>query len=324
MTRTHRGPFQWGDRVQLTDNKGRHVTVSLTPGGECHSHKGVLPHETLIDVPEGSVVANSHGVEYLAFRPLLDDFALSMPRGAAIVYPKDAAQIVTFGDIFPGAVVVEAGIGSGALTLSLLRAVGESGSVTSFERRPEFADIAQANIASFFGETPSTHSLRIGDLVDELPKAFAAGEVDRVVLDMLAPWECVDAVADALVAGGVVVSYVATVTQMSRTVEALRQHTGFTNIEQFETLVRGWHVDGLAVRPDHRMVAHTGFLITARRLTDGTVPPRTRRNKPEFEDADIEAWTPGAIGQRESSAKRLRKATREALSNRDIAAAGDE
>jgi tRNA (adenine57-N1/adenine58-N1)-methyltransferase len=284
----------------------------------------VLPHETLIDVPEGSVVANSHGVEYLAFRPLLDDFALSMPRGAAIVYPKDAAQIVTFGDIFPGAVVVEAGIGSGALTLSLLRAVGESGSVTSFERRAEFADIAQANIASFFGETPSTHALQIGDLVDELPKAFAAGEVDRVVLDMLAPWECVDVVADALVAGGVVVSYVATVTQMSRTVEALRQHTGFTNIEQFETLVRGWHVDGLAVRPDHRMVAHTGFLITARRLTDGTVPPRTRRNKPEFEDADIEAWTPGAIGQRESSAKRLRKATREALSNRDIAAASEE
>ncbi len=324
MTRAHRGPFQWGDRVQLTDNKGRHVTVSLVPGGECHSHKGVLKHEQLIDVPEGSVVANSHGVEYLAFRPLLDDFAMSMPRGAAIVYPKDAAQIVTFGDIFPGAIVVEAGIGSGALTLSLLRAVGESGSVTSFERRAEFAEIAQANIASFFGETPSTHSVRIGDLVDELPKAFSPGEVDRVVLDMLAPWECVDVVGDALVAGGVVVCYVATVTQMSRTVEALRQHTGFTNIEQFETLVRSWHVEGLAVRPDHRMVAHTGFLITARRLTDGTVPPRTRRNKPEFDDADIEAWTPGAIGQRESSAKRLRKATREAVSNRDIATSGDE
>ena len=324
MTRTHRGPFQWGDRVQLTDNKGRHVTLSLVAGGEYHSHKGVLKHEQLVDVPEGSVVANSHGVEYLAFRPLLDDFAMSMPRGAAIVYPKDAAQIVTFGDIFPGAIVIEAGIGSGALTLSLLRAVGESGSVTSFERRAEFAEIAQANIASFFGETPATHSVRIGDLVDELPKTFSAGEVDRVVLDMLAPWECVDVVADALVAGGVVVCYVATVTQMSRTVEALRQHSGFTNIEQFETLVRGWHVEGLAVRPDHRMVAHTGFLITARRLTDGTIPPRTRRNKPEFDDADIEAWTPGAIGQRESSAKRLRKATREALSNRDIATAGEE
>lgn len=324
MTRAHRGPFRWGDRVQLTDNKGRHVTVSLVPGGECHSHKGVLKHEALIDVPEGSVVVNSHGVEYLAFRPLLDDFAMSMPRGAAIVYPKDSAQIVTFGDIFPGAVVVEAGIGSGALTLSLIRAVGDSGSVTSFERRAEFAEIAEANIASFFGEAPATHRVVIGDVVDELPRTFGKGEVDRVVLDMLAPWECVDVVADALVAGGVVVCYVATVTQMSRTVEALRQHAGFTNIDQFETLVRGWHVDGLAVRPDHRMVAHTGFLITARRLTDGTVPPRTRRNKPEFDDADIEAWTPGAIGQRETSAKRLRKAVREANSNRDIAASRDE
>ena len=147
MTRPFRGPFGWGDRVQLTDNKGRHVTVSLTPGGEYHSHKGVLKHESLIGVPEGSVVSNTHGVEYLAFRPLLDDFAMSMPRGAAIVYPKDAAHIVTFGDIFPGAVVVEAGIGSGALTLSLLRAVGESGTVTSFERRSEFADIALANMA---------------------------------------------------------------------------------------------------------------------------------------------------------------------------------
>lgn len=319
MTRPFRGPFGWGDRVQLTDNKGRHVTVSLTLGGEYHSHKGVLKHESLIGVPEGSVVTNTHGIEYLAFRPLLDDFAMSMPRGAAIVYPKDAAHIVTFGDIFPGAVVVEAGIGSGALTLSLLRAVGESGTVTSFERRSEFADIARANITSFFGAEPSNHRVVIGDLVHELPRTFTPGEVDRVVLDMLAPWECVDVVADALVAGGVVICYVATVTQMSRTVEALRQHSGFTNIDQFETLVRGWHVDGLAVRPNHRMVAHTGFLITARRLTDGTVPPRSRRNKPEFDDADIEAWTPGAIGQRESSAKRLRKAMRDATSNRDIA-----
>lgn len=323
MTRQQRGLFQWGDRVQLTDAKGRHITVSLVEGGEYHSHKGVLKHEDLVGKTEGTVVSNTHGVEYLAFRPLLGDFAMSMPRGAAIVYPKDAAQIVTFGDIFPGAVVVEAGVGSGALTLSLLRAVGESGSVTSFERRPEFADIAGANITSFFGSDPANHRIVIGDLVDSLPAEFGAGEVDRVVLDMLAPWECIDVVGTALVAGGVVVCYVATVTQMSRTVEALRHHGGFTNIEHFETLVRGWHVDGLAVRPDHRMVAHTGFLITARRLTDGVVPPSSRRNKPEFEDSDIEAWTPGAVGQRETSAKRLRKAAREATANRDIAL-GDE
>lgn len=317
MTRRHRGPFHWGDRVQLTDAKGRHTTVSLVPGGEVHTHHGVLAHESLIGVSEGTVVTNTHGIDYLVFRPLLDDFAMSMPRGAAIVYPKDAAHIVTFGDIFPGAVVVEAGVGSGALTLSLLRAVGQTGSVTSFERREEFATIAAANIESFFGENPDNHQIVLGDLVAELPGQFGPDSVDRVVLDMLAPWECVDAVAEALVAGGVLVCYVATVTQMSRTAEALKAHGGFTNIEHFETLVRGWHVEGLAVRPDHRMVAHTGFLVTARRLSPGVVPPSTRRNKPEFDDADVEAWTPGAVGQREVSAKRLRRAVRDASAVRD-------
>ena len=324
MTRRHRGPFHWGDRVQLTDAKGRHTTVSLVPGGEVHTHHGVLAHESLIGVSEGTVVTNTHGIDYLVFRPLLDDFAMSMPRGAAIVYPKDAAHIVTFGDIFPGAVVVEAGVGSGALTLSLLRAVGQTGSVTSFERREEFATIAAANIESFFGEQPDNHRIVLGDLVAELPGQFGPDSVDRVVLDMLAPWECVDAVAEALVAGGVLVCYVATVTQMSRTAEALKAHGGFTNIEHFETLVRGWHVEGLAVRPDHRMVAHTGFLVTARRLSPGVVPPSTRRNKPEFDDADVEAWTPGAVGQREVSAKRLRRAVRDASAVRDAGSNASE
>ena len=324
MTRRHRGPFHWGDRVQLTDAKGRHTTVSLVPGGEVHTHHGVLAHESLIGVSEGTVVTNTHGIDYLVFRPLLDDFAMSMPRGAAIVYPKDAAHIVTFGDIFPGAVVVEAGVGSGALTLSLLRAVGQTGSVTSFERREEFATIAAANIESFFGEDPDNHRIVLGDLVAELSGQFGPDSVDRVVLDMLAPWECVDAVAEALVAGGVLVCYVATVTQMSRTAEALKAHGGFTNIEHFETLVRGWHVEGLAVRPDHRMVAHTGFLVTARRLSPGVVPPSTRRNKPEFDDADVEAWTPGAVGQREVSAKRLRRAVRDASAVRDAGSNASE
>jgi len=324
LTRRHRGPFHWGDRVQLTDAKGRHTTVSLVPGGEVHTHHGVLAHESLIGVSEGTVVTNTHGIDYLVFRPLLDDFAMSMPRGAAIVYPKDAAHIVTFGDIFPGAVVVEAGVGSGALTLSLLRAVGQTGSVTSFERREEFATIAAANIESFFGEDPDNHRIVLGDLVAELSGQFGPDSVDRVVLDMLAPWECVDAVAEALVAGGVLVCYVATVTQMSRTAEALKAHGGFTNIEHFETLVRGWHVEGLAVRPDHRMVAHTGFLVTARRLSPGVVPPSTRRNKPEFDDADVEAWTPGAVGQREVSAKRLRRAVRDASAVRDAGSNASE
>ncbi len=313
MTRPHRGPYQWGDRVQLTDEKGRHHTVSLVEGGELHSHRGVLAHELLIGLTDGSVVTNSHGTEYLAFRPLLSDFAMSMPRGAAIVYPKDAAHIVTFGDIFPGSVVVEAGVGSGALTLSLLQAVGESGSVTSFERRDEFAQIAAANIEGYFGANPANHRIVVGDLVELLPTAFAAGEVDRVVLDMLAPWECVDAVADALTPGGVVVCYVATVTQMSRTVEAIRHHGGFTRTDASETIVRGWHVEGLAVRPDHRMVAHTGFLITSRRLSPGVIPPKPqRKTKPDFDNVDIETWTPGAVGDREQSAKRIRRVQRDA------------
>jgi tRNA (adenine57-N1/adenine58-N1)-methyltransferase len=313
VTRPHRGPYQWGDRVQLTDEKGRHHTVSLVEGGELHSHRGVLAHELLIGLTDGSVVTNSHGTEYLAFRPLLSDFAMSMPRGAAIVYPKDAAHIVTFGDIFPGSVVVEAGVGSGALTLSLLQAVGESGSVTSFERRDEFAQIAAANIEGYFGANPANHRIVVGDLVELLPTAFAAGEVDRVVLDMLAPWECVDAVADALTPGGVVVCYVATVTQMSRTVEAIRHHGGFTRTDASETIVRGWHVEGLAVRPDHRMVAHTGFLITSRRLSPGVIPPKPqRKTKPDFDNVDIETWTPGAVGDREQSAKRIRRVQRDA------------
>ena len=313
MKRPHRGVFQWGDRVQLTDEKGRHHTVSLAEGGELHSHRGVLKHESLIGLTDGSVVANSHGTEYLAFRPLLSDFAMSMPRGAAIVYPKDAAHIVTFGDIFPGAVVVEAGVGSGALSLSLLQAIGETGSLTSFERREEFAEIAAANIEGYFGDPPVNHRIVVGDLVEALPSAFSAGEVDRVVLDMLAPWECVEVVAEALAPGGVVVCYVATVTQMSRLVEAIRHHGGFTRTESFETLVRSWHVEGLAVRPDHRMVAHTGFLVTSRRLSPGIVPPRPqRRTKPEFDDSDTEVWTPGAVGDREQSEKRLRRAVRDA------------
>jgi tRNA (adenine57-N1/adenine58-N1)-methyltransferase len=246
-----------------------------------------------------------------------------MPRGAAIVYPKDAAQIVVFADIFPGATVVEAGVGSGALSLWLLRAVGPQGRLLSFERREEFADVALGNVASFLGAEPANWSVTLGDLTDELPNAVPAGTVDRVVLDMLAPWECVDAVAEALTPGGLVVCYVATVTQLSRTVESLRDTGLFTSPEPFETMVRGWHVEGLAVRPDHRMVGHTGFLVTARRLAPGTVlPTRARRaSKTSYSDEDVEVWTPGALGERSASDKRLRKAAREALRTAEHAAA---
>ena len=309
-----RGPFRIGDRVQLTDPKGRLRTVTLTEHGELHTHHGVLRHAQLIGRPDGSVVENSAGHEYLALRPLLGDFVMSMPRGAAIVYPKDAAQILAQADIFPGATVVEAGVGSGALALWLLRAIGAGGRLVSFERRPDFAEVARANIATFLGEDPGNHEIVVGDLVDGLPAAVPHGTADRVVLDMLAPWECIDAVADALTPGGVVLCYVATATQLSRVAEYIRGTGLFTEPEANETMVRGWHVQGLAVRPDHRMVAHTGFLLTARRLAPGTVAPERKRrgNKATYGDDDLELWTPGAVGDREITDRNLRKRVREA------------
>ena len=309
-----RGPFREGDRVQLTDAKGRLHTTTLRAEAELHTHKGVLRHADIIGQPDGSVISNSAGHTYLALRPLLRDFAMSMPRGAAIVYPKDAAQIVMQADVFPGAVVVEAGVGSGALSLALLRAIGAEGRLISFERREEFADVARANVETFFGAVPETWSIEIGDLAERLPVVCAPASVDRVVLDMLAPWECMDAVAEALTPGGVVICYVATATQLSRTAEYLRGMGVFTEPDASETMVRGWHVEGLAVRPDHRMVAHTGFLLTARRLAPGAIRPETQRraSKSSYGDDDVEIWTPGAVGDREITDKNLRKRIREA------------
>jgi len=325
-TRRSSGPFRAGDRVQLTGPKGRMNTITLEPGKLFHSHRGVLPHDAIIGLPDGSVVTNNAGVEHLALRPLLTDFVMSMPRGAAIVYPKDAAQIVALADIFPGATVVEAGVGSGALSLWLLRAIGPEGRLLSFERREEFADVARDNAATFLGGDPGNWTLTVGDLQDALPAAVEPGSVDRVVLDMLAPWETLDAVTAALKPGGVVICYVATVTQLSRVAEAIRASGDFTHPQSNETMVRGWHVEGLAVRPDHRMIAHTGFLITARRLAPGTVLPELKRrpSKSDYSDADVEVWTPGALGERESSPKSLRKRMREAATSADLAKGRDE
>lgn len=314
VTRRQSGPFVDGDQVQLTDPKGRLNTITLEPGNAFHSHRGVLDHDVLIGLPDGSVVENSQGIAYLALRPLLTDFVMSMPRGAAIIYPKDAAQILAQADIFPGARVIEAGVGSGALSMWLLRAIGDRGHLFSFERREEFAQIAEGNVSAYFGTRPTNWTITMGDLQDALPQVAPTGTADRAVLDMLAPWECLDAVAEALTPGGVLLVYVATATQLSRVAEAMRHTETFTEPVSTETMVRGWNVDGLSVRPDHRMVAHTGFLLTARRLADGAgrFVKAKRGSKTEFGDEDVELWTPGAVGDRQASDKRLRKAAREA------------
>jgi tRNA (adenine57-N1/adenine58-N1)-methyltransferase len=271
----HRGPLRVGEWVRLTDQKGRRHNFELVPGKRFFSNKGHLEHDDIIGREEGFSIASSAGGEYLCFRPLLSEFVVSMPRGAAVVYPKDSAQIVAMADIYPGARVVEAGVGSGALTCTLLRAVGPHGRVTSYERREEFADVARQNVTQFFGGDHPAWQLILGDLAEELVASGA--RADRVILDMLAPWECIDAVGDVLTPGGIVCAYVATTTQLSRVVETIRCHGEFTEPSVWESLVRDWHVEGLAVRPGHKMIGHTAFLVTARRMAPGERPPLKKR-----------------------------------------------
>jgi tRNA (adenine57-N1/adenine58-N1)-methyltransferase len=312
MISTPRGPFEPGYQVQLTDPKGRHHQLVLVPGKSFFTHRGSISHDDLIGLADGSVVMASGGTPYVALRPLLADYTLAMKRGAAVIYPKDAAQIVAMADIFPGARVIEAGVGSGALTCWLLRAVGEAGRVTSYERRPDFAEIAQRNVGTFFGGPPANWQLVHGDFGGKegteppdgpalsaenfnaensapgLTSQDRADRVDRVVLDMLAPWDSLDAATRALVSGGVLCCYVATTTQLSRVVEAIRTQQRYDEPSAWETMVRGWHVDGLAVRPEQRMIGHTGFLVTARRLADGVTPPPRRRRPSKGAHPDAE------------------------------------
>jgi tRNA (adenine57-N1/adenine58-N1)-methyltransferase catalytic subunit len=339
-----RGPLAPGDQVQLTDPKGRRHRVVLEAGRSFHTHRGSLAHDDLIGRPEGSVVVSSGGTAYVALRPLLADYTLSMTRGAAVIYPKDAGQILALADIFAGARVVEAGAGSGALSCWLLRAVGESGLLVSYERRPDFAEIARQNVERYFGGPHPSWRLVIGELPADgaaagAPEASSAydvisaddeaaaehgaadhetadhetaehetaeheaadhqtaehGAFDRVVLDMLAPWEYADAAAMSLRAGGLICCYVATTTQLSRTVEALRAQGSFDEPAAWESLLRGWHVDGLAVRPEHRMIGHTGFLVTARRLADGVTPPPRRRRPSKGARADQDRDEPAGV-----------------------------
>jgi tRNA (adenine57-N1/adenine58-N1)-methyltransferase len=268
------GPLQAGERVALTDAKGNRHSIVLTPGAIFHTTKGGVAHDDLIGHDDGCVVTSVGGAQFLVMRPLLNEYMVSMPREAAIVYPKDAAEIVMWGDIFPGARVVEAGVGSGALSLALLRAIGPDGDLTSYERRPEFAAKARQNVREFLGAEPPQWHVVVGDLVESLHDDRA----DRVVLDMLAPWECVDAVAGVLVPGGVLTVYVTTTTQLGRVMDQIRAHGGFCEPTAREVTVRDWHAEGLSIRPSHASGGHTGFLITSRRLAPGVeAPPRRRR-----------------------------------------------
>ena len=269
------GYFGEGDRIQLTDPKGKMYSFTIVAGKEWHTHKGWIVHDDLIGMPEGSVVSTSAGLKFTAFKPLLADYVLTMPRGATIVYPKDAAMIIGLADIYPGARVLEAGVGSGALTISLLRAVGPDGSVLSVERRKDFAENARSNVDNYFMGAPHNWELTVGDLQDQK----VVDNFDRVILDMLAPWECVDLAARALRPGGVFMAYVATTTQLSVTAEVMKADGRFTEPESSETIVRGWHHEGLAVRPQQRMIGHTGFLIQSRKMAPG-IEVLARRRRP--------------------------------------------
>lgn len=305
-----RGPLRDGDRVQLTDAKGRHHTIVLAGGKTFHTHRGSFQHDDLIGRPDGSVVTSTNGTEYQVLRPLLSDFVMSMPRGAAVIYPKDAGQIIQMADVFPGARVVEAGVGSGALTMSLLRAVGDGGELISIERREDFADIARANVEHHFGGPHPAWTLQIGDFADRVAE-LEPHSVDRIILDMLAPWENIDTAADALAPGGVFLAYVATTTQLSRVAEDLREHGEFTEPRAWETMLRTWHLEGLAVRPDHRMQGHTGFLITARRMAPGVEAPLRHRRPAKGAYPVDEEWTPEDLGERAVSDKKVRKVRRD-------------
>ena len=267
--------FKYGDRVQLTDAKGKLYSITLAKGAEWHTHKGMLKHDELVGLPEGSIVQTNGELKFQAFRPLLADYVLSMPRGATIIYPKDAAMILGVADVGPRMRVLEAGVGSGALSIAILRAIGSDGYLHSVEIRDDFAKISEANVTNYFATKPKNWQLSVGPLQDQKFEA----DYDRVILDMLSPWECVETASAALVPGGVLLAYVATTTQLSKIAEAIKDCGNFTEPESSETIVRGWHHEGLAVRPQHRMIGHTGFLVFARRMAPG-VPVLQRRRRP--------------------------------------------
>jgi tRNA (adenine57-N1/adenine58-N1)-methyltransferase len=250
-----------GDKVLLVDRKNRRYLVTLVDGGEFHSHAGVIPHADIVAAGEGGLARTGSGAAYQVLRPTLSDFILKMPRGAQVIYPKDLGAILLLADVYPGVHVLEAGVGSGALSTALLRA---GATVTGYEVREDFAARARANVASFLGDAAlARYTVEVRDIYEGID----AVDVDRIVLDLPEPWRVVKHAADALRPGAILVAYVPSVTQVAQLRDAL-DASAFGLAETVEVLLRGWYVAGQAVRPDHRMVAHTGFLTAARLLHD--------------------------------------------------------
>jgi tRNA (adenine57-N1/adenine58-N1)-methyltransferase len=256
--------------VLVVDSKDRRFLVTLKEGGQLHTHAGVTSHDALIGVTEGSTIRSNTGARYLVLRPTLAEFVLAMPRGAQVIYPKDLGQILIMADVFPGARVLEAGVGSGALSMALLRA---GAIVTGYELRTDFANVARKNVSKFLGESfrsegPSgagpPYIVRDQDVYEGIDEP----ELDRIVLDLPEPWRVVKHAEQALVPGGILVAYLPTILQTMQLREAL-DTSAFGMETTVEVLQRSWHIKGQSVRPDHRMVAHTGFLTSARLLTPG-------------------------------------------------------
>jgi tRNA (adenine57-N1/adenine58-N1)-methyltransferase len=252
--------FTSGDHCLLVDLRGRRYLVTLKEGGEFHSHLGALPHDDVIGVQEGTLIATTTGSRLLAIRPRYVDYVLKMRRGAQVVYPKDVGPILVYGDIGPGETVLEAGTGSGALTIALVRAVGATGKVISVETREDHAAHARRTIDAFFGALPVNLDLRIGSIED----VGASVSPTRMVLDLPEPWHVAEG-GGGLQPGGVFVAYLPTVPQVQTLVETMRATGAYQMIETFETLHRSWNIEGRSVRPDHRMVGHTGFIVVGRR-----------------------------------------------------------
>lgn len=261
-------PLQEGERIHLVDRKGRHYALTLRRG-KTFQHSGeTVPHDSLIGRPEGLRISLSKGTRMTVLRPTLAEYVLKMPRGAQVIYPKDLASILIYADIHPGARVLEAGLGSGALTMALLRMVGEKGAVFSYEVREDFARRGAENIRQFLGE-PGNWRLIRADIYD----GIAEGELDRMIFDLPEPWRALPHIPAVLRPGGILLSYLPTVPQVERWVRELRASRIFDFVTTMETLERGWNIEGRSVRPDHRMVAHTGFITTARKIANADPKP---------------------------------------------------